>query len=241
MTTPVVLLHGLGGSPRVWDRVRPLLPADNEVLAPTSTRPGRIEDDAEAVAQLLSDACAGRPAVVVGHSRGGLVATALAERHPDLVSHVVVVNSPPTTAARAGSTGERALGLPLVGALLWRAMPRSAATRGLATAFAPGTDVPPVFVDDLRATGHAAFVAASSAIDRYLDDASLPGRLVGLAHDVDVVLGTRDLRLDLSAYDAEPSLRLTTLDASGHTPPWEAPDATAAVITRALGEGGQTR
>jgi len=237
VTTPVVLLHGLGGSPAVWRHVVPLL-GSMPIHAPLLTRPARIEDDADAVAVTLT---AAGPAVVVGHSRGGLVATALAERHPHLVSHVVVVNSPPTTAARAGTTGERALGLPLVGALLWRAMPRSAATRGLATAFAPGTDVPPVFVDDLRATGHAAFVAASSAIDRYLDDASLPGRLVGLAHGADVVLGTQDLRLDLSAYDAEPSLRLTTLDAVGHTPPWEAPDATASVITRALSEGGQTR
>ncbi|MCW2867834.1 MAG: putative hydrolase, alpha/beta hydrolase family [Marmoricola sp.] len=228
-TARVVLLHGLGGSPAVWQRVLPLLAPGTEVVAPALVHPTRIEDDAAAVAALLEGQDG--PGLVVGHSRGGLVATALAERHPHLVSQVVVVNSPPTTASRNGSAGERALALPALGPLLWRVMPRSAAARGLGTAFAPGHGVPEVFVDDLRATGRGPFVAASRAIDRYLGERPLPERLAALGVPVHVVLGSRDQRLDLGAYAAEPSLRRTTLPAAGHTPPWEAPDEVAALIT----------
>ena len=233
MSAPrVVLLHGLGGSPAAWQRVLPLLDPATEVLAPALTHPTRIEDDADAVAALLEgQGPPAAPAVVVGHSRGGLVATALAERHPHLVSRVVAVNSPPTTASRPGSPGERALALPALGPLLWRVMPRTAAARGLETAFAPGHGVPEVFVDDLRATGRGPFVAASRAIDRYLDERPLPQRLAALGVPVHVVLGARDQRLDLGAYAAEPSLRRTTLPDAGHTPPWEAPDEVAALIT----------
>lgn len=39
-------------------------------------------------------AAAGRPAVVVGHSRGGVFARALAVRHPDLVAGIVTMGSP---------------------------------------------------------------------------------------------------------------------------------------------------
>ena len=232
MSAPrVVLLHGLGGSPAAWQRVLPLLDPTTEVLAPALTHPARIEDDAEAVAALLEEEdCQDGPAVVVGHSRGGLVATALAERHTHLVSQVVVVNSPPTTASRHGSAGERALALPALGPLLWRVMPRSAAARGLETAFAPGHGVPEVFVDDLRATGRGPFVAASRAIERYLTERPLPERLAALDVPVHVVLGRKDQRLDLGAYDAEPSLRRTTIPDAGHTPPWEAPDEVAALI-----------
>lgn len=239
MRAPVILLHGLGGSPAVWQRTAPLLEAGTHTVAPRLLHPVRIEDDADAVAADLEGS---NPAIVVGHSRGGLVATALAERHPHLVAHVIVVNAPPTKASRRGSAGECALGLPLVGPLLWRTMPRNAAARGLATAFARGHDVPDVFVDDLRATGHAPFVAASRDIDRYLDESPLPDRLVALdafsRGSVELVLGQQDLRLDLGPYNARPELRRTTIEAAGHTPPWETPAETAQVINRAVDRSG---
>ena len=233
-TPPVVLLHGLGGSPAVWDRVRPLL-EHTPVTAPRLVHPAGIGSEADAVA---ADLGRHAPTVVVGHSRGGLVATALAERHPHLVAHLVLVNTPPTTASRRGSGGERLLGLPLLGPVLWRAMPSSLAAQGLSTAFAPGHDVPAVFVRDLRATGHGPFLAASRAIDEYLSERPLLERLTSLDQAVDVVLGRQDGRVDLGPYDDDERLRVTSIEAAGHTPPWEAPAAVAAVITDAVRRNG---
>ena len=226
--TSVVLLHGLGGSPTVWDRVLPRITEQSNVVAPRLLCPASIADDAAAVAAELD-----RPAIVVGHSRGGLVATALAERHPHLVTQLVLVNSPPTTASRRGSVGERLLGLPVLGPLLWRAMPDRVVSRGLATAFAPGFGVPGVFVRDLRATGHGSFVAASRAIDDYLAEQPLLARLASLDLPVEIVLGRQDQRIDLTPYD-ETQLRVIPVEDSGHTPPWETPEVVVTVVLDAL-------
>lgn len=236
MSRAVVLLHGLAGSPRVWDRVLPLLDP-GPVLAPVLDQPRSIEADADVIAATLTgDGLT--DVVVVGHSRGGLVATAMAERHPRLVGRLVLVNTPPTVASRltARAGGERLLALPVLGCLVWSRLPRAAAAGGLATAFAPGTPVPDVFVDDMLATSHRTFRTATTSIDDYLAERPLLARLADLDLPVDLVLGQLDRRVDLSAYDqlvarAERSL----VAAAGHTPPWEDPEAVAAVVRRAAG------
>lgn len=239
MTHDAILLHGLGGGPSAWDRLRPLIEAPH-VAAP-ALRSGRtIVADADHVA---ATGAADRPdsravAAVVGHSRGGLVAVALAEQHPDLVSRLVLVNTPPTTDSRltARSGGERILAVPFLGRLAWLAMTPAVAARGLETAFATGTEVPNPFVDDLRRTGRASFVAASRGIDAYLDELDLLARLTRLDLPVDVVLGTQDRRVDLTPYDAAADLPHVTVHRirdAGHTPIWETPAEVARVISRA--------
>jgi pimeloyl-ACP methyl ester carboxylesterase len=81
-----------------------------------------------------------RPAVVAGHSLGGLAATAVAEPRLDLVRRLV---------------------LPLLGQLLWALASDDMLHRGTRSAVAPGAPVPAVLVEDVRATSHRAFVGST--------------------------------------------------------------------------------
>jgi len=99
-------------------------------------------------------------AIVLGHSLGRCTATVIAERRPDLVTHLIVVSSPPAVGCRriAARGGEIALRTPVVGPLLWAMMNRRTVRDGLRTAFAPGYDVPELFLDDFRRLSCRTFV-----------------------------------------------------------------------------------
>ena len=94
-SVPLVLLHGFPLDHRMWDDVVPHLPGRHAVLAvdlPGSAPAGTadlsepsIEAAADAVAAVLAGAGV-TEAVVAGLSMGGYVALALAERRPDLVA-----------------------------------------------------------------------------------------------------------------------------------------------------------
>jgi pimeloyl-ACP methyl ester carboxylesterase len=235
MNTTVVLLHGLAGSPAGWDRVVPLLETHaGPIIAPALAGEESIGAEADRIARLLAQR-GGPPAAVAGHSMGGLVATALAERAPQWVERLVLLNSPPTNESRisARGAGERLLALPLLGPLAWHLMPRAVAAKGLASAFAPGTTVPEVFVDDLRNTGLHAFLRSRRAIDTYLNTQTLPARLAALACPIHVVFGMQDQRVDPASvedYRHVPAVTVTTLPDAGHSPNWEQPAATASAI-----------
>ncbi|MGV0050644.1 alpha/beta fold hydrolase [Mycobacterium colombiense] len=228
----VVLLHGLGSSPRAWARVLPLLsPHVDRILVPRLVPVTTLEDEARRVAVQLEQ----RPCVLVGHSMGGLVATALAEQYPNLVERLILINTPPTAESRISARGvsERLLRLPALGPALWRVMPDSFAAKGLASAFAPGFAVPEIFVQDLRATGLKTFLRSTDAIDTYLRHQALPGRLTTLACPTHALFGLRDQRVDptsADAFRAVPHATVTTLPDAGHTPPWEAPSAVATAV-----------
>ncbi|MBD8080115.1 alpha/beta fold hydrolase [Cellulosimicrobium arenosum] len=105
---PVVLLHGFPLDHRMWSDVAAVLPGDAPILAPdlpglgTGPVPGAepsVDVAADAVADLL-DATGARRAVVVGLSMGGYVALALAERRPDLVAGLGLVDTKSTADTR---------------------------------------------------------------------------------------------------------------------------------------------
>ncbi len=231
MTGNVVLIHGLGGGPGTWSRVSELLDG-SQVLTPQLSGTTTIEEDALDVARQMR-AAGMASATVVGHSRGGLVATALAERCAPMVQRLVLVSTPPTTASRltARGAGERLLRVPVVGPLAWKLLPASALRRGLGTAFAPSKNVPDFAVDDLLATGRGRLVANGDAIDHYLEGADLSERLAAVRCDVDLVYGLDDRRVDsnamaLSARDC----RAYPLEHEGHGAPWSSAGAVADVI-----------
>lgn len=221
----------------MWARLCTLLPVTTTVLAPRLEAPGAIEAEADALAPAVR--ALGSGAVVVGHSRGGLVATALAEQHPDLVKRLVLVNTPATTASRltARSGAERILALPVIGHLVWHTMTPEVIARGLASAFAPGYHVPPQFIRDLRDTGRPELLAASRAIDTYLIAAPLLTRLRRLSIPADIIFGAHDQRVSPTPYlelTADPRIHLTTIPHAGHTPIWECPEAVAAVLLETI-------
>jgi pimeloyl-ACP methyl ester carboxylesterase len=109
----VVLLHGLSGSARWWQRNIPALSAARRVLVPdligfgrSRVRGARLPDLptlAEALAAWI-DSAAGGPVHLVGHSMGGHLAIHLAAEHPSLVRRLVLVDAagiPPRIGARS--------------------------------------------------------------------------------------------------------------------------------------------
>ena len=104
MGEAVVLLHGLGSSHRDWEAQIDALSRSHRVVAldlrghgqsPSAALGVTMDDLAEDVAAALAARYIG-PSRVIGWSLGGLVATLLAAKHPELVRSLVIVNSPPS-------------------------------------------------------------------------------------------------------------------------------------------------
>jgi pimeloyl-ACP methyl ester carboxylesterase len=76
---PIVLIHGAWHGAWCWERVTPLLDAaDVPWVAPdlpssTSSEEAGLPEDVQVVERILDDLPGNEPAVLVGHSRGGLV------------------------------------------------------------------------------------------------------------------------------------------------------------------------
>jgi pimeloyl-ACP methyl ester carboxylesterase len=96
---PVVLVHGLAGSAANWVELLPGLAERYRVLAVDlpghgGSAPPRagasVTDFADAVAGVIERERAG-PALLAGHSFGGLVALRLAQRRPELVRGLLLV------------------------------------------------------------------------------------------------------------------------------------------------------
>lgn len=104
--TTFVLVHGAFRGGWSWDRVRPLLEAEgHHVRTPTlaADAPGLDSWVAEVGAELAGPA--GEPAVLVGHSQGGVVVREAALRHPERVARLVYLD------AAVPDAGERAVDL----------------------------------------------------------------------------------------------------------------------------------
>src|ERR1700704_2965112 len=103
----IVLLHGFAGSLHWWQNDVPLLDAHYHVVRfdllghGGSSKPSggySMEHQAQLVDEALHQ-LGGQRALIVGHSMGCLVATALATRDRPLAAGVALVDSPPTTSA----------------------------------------------------------------------------------------------------------------------------------------------
>ncbi|HUY29456.1 MAG TPA: alpha/beta hydrolase [Acidimicrobiales bacterium] len=103
----VVLVHGVLDSARSFARVRRILGESHRTIAydrrgyqrsrDAGTGAGTLAehvDDLLCVLEEHAGACASTPAAVLGHSYGGVVALAAAERRPDLVARVVAYEPP---------------------------------------------------------------------------------------------------------------------------------------------------
>lgn len=96
----LLLVHGLGGSLLNWAAIAPTLAQTCQVLAldlvgfgrtqPFGRSP-RIRDNRDLLARFV-DEVIGHPVIVVGNSMGGLLSMLLADRRPDLVSGLVLVD-----------------------------------------------------------------------------------------------------------------------------------------------------
>jgi len=107
---PVVFLHGVASSARTWGWLPDELKAGRRVILVDLRGHGRsdhapdaygIDDYGEDVAGLLRRV-ARRPAVLVGHSLGGVVAWWVAQQHPELVAAAFLEDPPLLAADRGG-------------------------------------------------------------------------------------------------------------------------------------------
>lgn len=109
--TPLLMLHGMTGHWEYFVSMMPSLVLRYHLFAPdlrghggSSWTPGAyaIPDDVGDIAALLRDRVQ-KPAVVFGHSYGGIVATALAASAPELVRAVITVDPPLPLLSENGS------------------------------------------------------------------------------------------------------------------------------------------
>lgn len=97
----VVLSHALGCHLGMWDEITELLQSEFTVvrydhrghgLSEVGQLDFNIEDMADDASRFIQDVVGG-PVHFVGLSMGGMVAQALAHRHPNLVNSIVIANS----------------------------------------------------------------------------------------------------------------------------------------------------
>lgn len=239
----LVLIHGLGGSTRWWDPVVPVLASSYRVIRIDLLGHGRsakpagdgyaIPQQAHRVGQAL-DRLDVKHAILIGHSTGGYVTTALAEQRGDLITALALIDTGPRMEhfISDGPVG-KLIDVPVVGQLLWRLRTDAIIRRGLSTAFAPGFTAPQQLVDDTRGMTYHALTAASHASDDYLNQQPLPDRLKSLGKPLLVIFGEQDQRWRSSgaaSYRAVPGARVELIPGVGHSPMLEDPPSTAALL-----------
>lgn len=252
---PIVLLHCFGCSSQWWNPILPALNEHHRVIRLDlighggSEKPKsgyEIETQASAVAAVLNHLGV-NGAVVVGHSMGGTVGTALAETASELVDRLVLIGTP----ARAGEAElpltEKLTRVPGIGQALWRLRLDSTIRSGYESAFAPGTDVSTIFpndpervVTDNRAMTYRSFTEAAAGGRDFTVAQDLDSRLAPTGVPLLFIDGTEDQIVDAAAsaehFETVPGARSVLIDGIGHSPNVEAPDRTAQLILTFAGD-----
>ncbi|WP_367220846.1 alpha/beta fold hydrolase [Streptomyces sp. 16-176A] len=106
-----MLVHGSASSTRSWDPLVPMLTGSHHVIridllghgrsAEPADRSYALPDQARRAGAAL-DRLGVEHALVVGHSSGGVAATALAEQRPDLVTALALIDTGPGPRTTAG-------------------------------------------------------------------------------------------------------------------------------------------
>jgi pimeloyl-ACP methyl ester carboxylesterase len=244
--SPIVLIHCFSCAINWWDGMMPHLDRTHRVIAvdllghggsekPTSGY--TITNQADLIAEALSRLGV-RNAVVAGHSLGGSVVTALAERSPKLVKKVIIIDTPPSH--KGDSLGLVAkLGFaPVIGEAFWRLKPDVAVKKGLEVAFAPGFDVPDEFVDDVNRMTYSSYHDSPVGSGDYSDEEPLDQRMKETGKPLLVIMGAEEQIVDspaerLAEYRRTvPGVQTKLIAGTGHSPNVEKPAETAALLLR---------
>jgi len=232
----LLLIHGSGVSSRSWDALVPLLTESHRVIridllghgrsAKPADRDYAIPEQARRVGVAL-DRLGVPHAIVVGHSSGGSVATALAEQRPDLVTALALINTGPR---RDASIAPESTG---IGPSQWPPtdeQTRRFTSNGFSRA---GYQIPQEIVDDVRLMTYHSFTATAQGSRDYLEQQALPDRLMALGKPLQVIFGEEDRRWRSSSaadYRAVPGANVAMLPGVGHSPMLEDPLRTAAPL-----------
>jgi len=241
---PIVLIHCFTCAIDWWDGVRPILERRHRVVAIDLLGHGGSEkpdsgygaaDQAEMVAEAMRRLGV-RRAEVVGHSLGGEVAVALAQRSPRLVDRVVILDTEANPDEASLDLSGKLLFVPIAGEAIWRVKPDAAIRDGLSVAFAPGFDVPDAFVTDVNRMTYSAYDDSGSGFDDYLHEAPLDQRMAEAGQPLLVMMGAEEQLIDdpaesLAEYRRGlPGVETHLIAGSGHSPNVEKPAETARLI-----------
>ncbi|WP_189716265.1 alpha/beta fold hydrolase [Streptomyces phaeofaciens] len=229
----LLLIHGSASSTRSWNPMVPLLTGSHRVIridllghgrsAKPDDRSYAIPDQARRAGVAL-DRLGVEHAVLVGHSSGGVVATAVAELRPDLVTALALVNTGPSLDAFIAPESAA------IGPSQWPPTDeelRRFASAGFSRA---GFQIPEELLDDLRGMTHHTFTATMRATLSYMEQGTLPDRLTVVGKPLLVIFGEDDRRWRSSSaadYRVVPGSRVELLPGLGHSPLLEDPPRTA--------------
>jgi pimeloyl-ACP methyl ester carboxylesterase len=231
----VFFLHGVNDQAGTWVRViAPLLDQHRVVLldlaghgaSAPADGPLSVKDLLDGVETVVAAESREGRVTLVGNSLGGWLALLYADRHPDRVRQVVLVNG---AAVKDDGSGRKVNLLP---------RNRQEAAQALQATMSPASAPVPGFVmDDLvrRAPGSPlARLMASPTADEFLIDA----RLGGLRMPVTLIWGEDDQLLPVAyakkVAAALPLAELVVLPRCGHIPQRECPDQLLPALDRAL-------
>ncbi|MGW2651766.1 alpha/beta fold hydrolase [Streptomyces sp. NPDC001393] len=229
-------IHGSASSTRSWNPIVALLTGSHHVIridllghgrsAKPADRSYAIPDQARRAGVAL-DRLGVEHAVVVGHSSGGVVATALAEQRPDLVTALALVNTGPSLDAFIAPQSAA------IGPSQWPPTDEQLqqfASTGFSRA---GYQIPEELLDDVRGMTYHSLTTTMRATRDYLDQRALPDRLTVLGKPLLVIFGEDDRRWRSSSasdYRAVPGAKVELLSGLGHSPILEDPPRTAALL-----------
>jgi pimeloyl-ACP methyl ester carboxylesterase len=165
--------------------------------------------------------------IAVGHSSGGATATALAERRPDLVTALVLINTGPHLGAYIAPPSA-------IDASQWPNVSEEQLRQFTSAAFSrPGYQVPLELLDEIRAMTFHSLTTTMRASRDYVREQALPDRLASLGKPLLVIFGEADRRWRSSSaadYHAVPGAIVEMLPGLGHTPIREDPVRTASCL-----------
>jgi pimeloyl-ACP methyl ester carboxylesterase len=241
--SPIVLIHCYTCGIDWWDGMLPPLERRHRVIAVDllghdgSEKPDSgysMPDQADIVAEALHRLGVSG-AEVVGHSLGGTVATALTERHPELVSRLAIVDQAPDNSyIKDFPISGELLFWPVLGQALWQITPDFAVKDGLGVAFAPGYDVPDRFVEDFDRMTYTAYDESPRQERDYSNELSLDRRIARAGVPLLAIFGAEDqiydARAALATYAKVPGARTVSIPGAGHSPNVEKPAETARLV-----------
>jgi pimeloyl-ACP methyl ester carboxylesterase len=237
----ILLVHCYTCSIHWWLELEPLLARDHRVISVDLLGHGGAEKprdgyDIARQADLVAEAVRRtgvREVLAVGQSLGGSIVTALAEREPELVRGVVVMDSAPDHGFANLPLTARLGTAPVIGEAIERVVPDAVVRDELSKAFHEGFDVPDQFVEDVERMTYSAFERTPEAIDDYTGERPLDERLADTRKPLLVVFGAEDRIVDPDAadeYRSVPGARVVVLPGVGHTPQVERPVRSAALV-----------
>lgn len=191
---PVVLLHGISSCAATYDFLVPEVPAhrvlrlDFRGHGHSDRTPGHYAvDDYAGDAAAVIEQLVGGPAVVIGHSLGGITAAHLAQQHPDLVTAVLLEDPPLYFGDKATFDATPfAVVFPLIRAAIdqWHADGVDAASIAAALAVTPSMTGQGTMGDENQPDALAAFGTGFAALDTTVYDPVFNGEALG-GYDVD--------------------------------------------------------